>query len=751
MMTTKSRTNEAEGTVAPSAFPPVLGSPAQTLPPAEKPRRSRTSAFAAILALVVIGVALCLAASYTPWYREWKASRANLQNLQAQAKTPRGGYDPIVLYYLGRRLNEQGYYAQADPVLRQGVGLDADSARLRDEWTRALLGSGLTTAAFGQLQEFAGTHPNSAEAHLLLGKFYITQHSLQRAIEELKKCVVLDPNSGEGWANLTVAYGEIENEVARHDPALAAAQKAVALRPDNAGDRLRLALLLSSPGNPDAARQAFEEALRLGPRVADAHRAYADWLLQSGSKKGDAERAVVEAQKAVTLAPKSASGYLTLGRAFASRDQITEALEPLQKAADLALFNPAPAREMARAARRLGKFDQAGQWEKMARIRQAHVDAKQTLVTEILKNPEKPAPHKKMAALLAQEGDVEGCVRDHARALHLPLDAPPVLANAANDLSAAGFGEKATPLAQRAVNISRASPIAHEALGNALLASGKGREAAASYDVACVYWPEKFPVYQKKLAAFYEKVRQEKNAQPLSPAEEAFQKSRQIMVSQVGPVIITPEAKTLAQKAVSLEPDNPAYLQNLLLMQFNTQQTEAEATAKHLVSVAPNNAKAHALLAVLLVDHASTPEALAEVRQQLTAASGDDAAEPTRHYGLGLLALRQQDGKMAVRELEQTRKLDPEAEVTYYKLFLAYQMVGRKNDAAKSLAELKKRRTTRDAEAAALKKLSSHVNKREAFIEAAAVFEAHGHHADAQVILSAAPPTLPKLSAAARN
>ena len=739
MTPTQLRT-EAAGEIASSAAsavsPPSF--PATPQVPAKRGRPSRTNAIAAV-ALALLGVAFCLAASYTPWYREWWMRRATLDSLQKQASTPRGGYDPILLYYLGKRLNEQGRFTEADPILRQGVGLDTDSARLRDEWTRALLGSGLTTAAFGQLQVFAGTHPNSAEAHLILGKFYLTQHSLTRAIEELEKGVALDPKSGEGWANLTAAYSEIQNEVARHDPALAAARKAVALRPNNAGDRLRLAFLLSVPGTPDAARQAFEDAVRLGPNLGEAHRAYANWLIQSGATQADAARAEAEAQKAVSLAPQSGAAYLVLGRAYLGQNEVQNALVPLQKASDLAPFDPNAARTLARAARLLGKLDQAGTWEAEARKRQAHLDAKQATLTEILKDPEKPAPHKKMARLLAQEGEVEGCVRDYARALHLPLDSPPVLAAAANDLSEAGFAEKAMPLAQRAVTVSHASPAAHEALGNALLGVGKAREAAASYDTACVYWPEKFPVYKKRLAAYYEKVRQEKARAPLTPAEQAYQKSRAIIGTQVGPLLVTPEAEALAREAVSLEPKNPVYLRYLLQMQFKVKKIEAIETAKRLLAVAPNDGLTHALLAVLQIDRANTPEALSEARQHLVAAESDPSADATRHYGLGILALHQRDGATAVRELKQAQKLDPNAEMTGYKLFFAYQMVGNKADAARALAESQKRRKVRGAEADALKKLAENADRREAFVEAAHVFDANGHHAEAQIILSAAP------------
>src|SRR5262249_14266802 len=139
-----------------------------------------------------------------PWYQEWRLARMTLPGLE-QEQRARSDDDPRLLYYLGRQLNRQGRFAEADPILRRAVGLDPDTPRLRDEWARALLGSGLVTAAFGQLQQYAGTHPNLADAHLLLGKFYVNQKSMRRAEEELERAVALNPGLADGWTYLTIA------------------------------------------------------------------------------------------------------------------------------------------------------------------------------------------------------------------------------------------------------------------------------------------------------------------------------------------------------------------------------------------------------------------------------------------------------------------------------------------------------------------------------------------------------------------
>ena len=193
--------------------------------------------------------------THTAWYQERRLSRLPLAQLQHERAERLD--DPRLLYYIGLRLNQQRHFAEADPYLRNAVGLDPDTPRLRDAWMQALLGSGLTTAAFGEVREFAGTHPNSAPAHLILGKFYLSQNSMMRASDELNQAVALDPASGEAWSLLAFAQSGLD-----HLPeAAAAVERAAALRPENAADRLAMALLLARQGQKERARASFEQAI----------------------------------------------------------------------------------------------------------------------------------------------------------------------------------------------------------------------------------------------------------------------------------------------------------------------------------------------------------------------------------------------------------------------------------------------------------------------------------------------------------
>src|SRR5436305_8033491 len=116
---------------AASAASPSSQSPAS---PGRARGRQRVALIGAVAALLagVAGLAV-----QSPAYHEWRVSHQSLPALlRERGRHPQ---DPVVLYYIGRRLDQQGRFSEADGNLRNAVGLDPDSPRYRDEWARALL------------------------------------------------------------------------------------------------------------------------------------------------------------------------------------------------------------------------------------------------------------------------------------------------------------------------------------------------------------------------------------------------------------------------------------------------------------------------------------------------------------------------------------------------------------------------------------------------------------------------------------
>src|SRR5438105_2094375 len=96
---------------------PVSASPAASPLMGRAQRRFRILLVAGALAL--LGAA-AWNISHTAWYQERRYSGMSLVALMWE-RDARNSYDPILLYTIGRRMNEQGRYAEADGYLREAV------------------------------------------------------------------------------------------------------------------------------------------------------------------------------------------------------------------------------------------------------------------------------------------------------------------------------------------------------------------------------------------------------------------------------------------------------------------------------------------------------------------------------------------------------------------------------------------------------------------------------------------------------
>ncbi len=701
-------------------------------------RGSRLLWFTRLSVLILVIGAAAWGIPRHPWYLEWRYANLSINELERE----RAGRmdDARLLYYLGKKLNEKERFVEADPLLRQAVGLDTNSPRLREEWTRALLGSGLTKAGFGNLREFAGTHPDLAISHIMLGKFYFTQRSMLRAAEEMEAAIKIEPRNATAWSFLASA----REALGETQPALTAVEKAVSLNPNSASDHLLMAGLLAQSNRAAEARQEYERAVQISPDWATAQREYARWLLDSGINDADLTQAQKAATRAVASDPNDAGAQLALGRAELRLKRPDAALAPLERAATLAPDDPAGPLSLTLAHEQLGNTAEARTWRETAVTRQKAASEEKMVGEALRAHPEDSALHRKMAKLLGRRGDVDGVVHRHSSALRQALDAPPVMVAAANDLTDGGHADLALPLARRAVQVSGANPAAHEALGNALLGVGQGRQAAVAYSKAAGWWPEKLAGYKKKLATFYD----EQNKKS-SPAEEAYRQARALEAQQFGPKRITPPVEKLAQQAVALEPANPRYLSYLLQLQMARQRSaEAEKTARQLLAVAPEDGRAHAMLALLLVAKASTPVEYAEVESHLKAAEYDATTAPTRAYVRGEAALRQGEGKAAVAALREAAQRDPNADIIYYKLMLAEKRVGNAKEAAKAQAEFERRQKEKTEESNILGAIAQHPDNPELYDRAVTYYKGRGMMEQANAIRAEANRRFPGTTAA---
>ena len=188
-----------------------------------------------------------------------------------------------------------------------------------------------------------GTANTEAYEAYLRGRYFWNQRtaeSIQTAISEFQRAVDLDSNYAEAYSGLADSYLIIDNYVFRTMPdyrtnsqlGLAAAQRAVSLRPDLGMAHASLGFGLWMVGDWENADRELERAIELNPGYAIGHM-WRAWVLSS---TGRADEAVGPAQRALELDPVSRVISLVSGEVLLFAGRMEEAIEQLRKTIGLA-------------------------------------------------------------------------------------------------------------------------------------------------------------------------------------------------------------------------------------------------------------------------------------------------------------------------------------------------------------------------------------------------------------------------------
>lgn len=167
----------------------------------------------------------------------------------------------------------------------------------------------------------------------LQGRYFFNRRAegdLDRARDYFERAVKLDPDIAAAWVGLVPLYTWASDppDVPR---ARAAAEKALALEPDNPEVHIRLALIHAYEGNRDAMTKEFQEALRLGPDnplVLSVHAG-------GRANAGDLDGAIEYQKRAVSVDPLVTTSHNNLGGYLEWAGRLDEALAANEKAAEL--------------------------------------------------------------------------------------------------------------------------------------------------------------------------------------------------------------------------------------------------------------------------------------------------------------------------------------------------------------------------------------------------------------------------------
>ncbi len=220
----------------------------------------------------------------------------------------------------------------------RGVG---DMVTLSGEVAQAIVRHVQAAVTPQEQAQLAKARPVNAgvQQALLLGRYFWNKRDkpdIDRAIEEFKRAIALDPNEALGYAGLADCFvvawdnGYLPPTDAYRE-AKSNAMKALQLDDTIAEAHASLGAVYSAGALWLPAEQEFRRALELNPGYVTAH----DWLALNLSTRGRHAEAVAEAKRALELDPVSPLQHVLLARRLYYAGDYPAASAQLKKALDL--------------------------------------------------------------------------------------------------------------------------------------------------------------------------------------------------------------------------------------------------------------------------------------------------------------------------------------------------------------------------------------------------------------------------------
>ena len=177
--------------------------------------------------------------------------------------------------------------------------------------------------AIEQYEQIVKIEPNNVDDHLLLGRLYRLNNDLQKAENELKIAVKLDPDSEEAVTTLALLYSD-EGDTAR------ALQVLSAVPDTGRSAKLYAALGATYEQRKDykSAIDAYKHAIQLDRDNLDAIRGLAENYLNDGQID-----AALDQYKVIADAnPEDAQTYIRISEIYRRQGKYDQALDSLKKA-----------------------------------------------------------------------------------------------------------------------------------------------------------------------------------------------------------------------------------------------------------------------------------------------------------------------------------------------------------------------------------------------------------------------------------
>ncbi len=320
-------------------------------------------------------------------------------------------------------------------------------------------------------------NPRDSAAHLGRGIALWGLNEREQALASFRRAVELDPNNAEIHFNLAIAWRGLD----RPADARRSLEAAVKLKPDHERARVALGLLLQQAGETEAAMVQYRAALQHQPESAEAR----NWLGVALLAKNQPREAAAEFRQVVAKHPSHTRAWSNLGMALAQAGDATASLDAFEKGLAQAPRDPQLQVNYAIALRNAGQAEKA-----VALFRQV---AAQTGAT--------PDLQFQIAQSLRQTGDTAAAIE----AFDAALAESPELAEAYYALGATLKQHAAAQRPKGASAFSTASKAAASgtAAGVALAREGNLDAALAAFRKALEADPNYAPAHYQLGAALW--------------------------------------------------------------------------------------------------------------------------------------------------------------------------------------------------------------------------------------------------------
>lgn len=618
--------------------------------------------------------------------------------------------------------------APKKPVLAE----DDERLLMAEAYTCQYNGDDITAAV--KAQQILSKNPKNANAHHVLGWVYFKQGKLDQAIAALNEAVRLQP----GLQAAKELLREAEKRKQLGDPAVLAdeavtlvlarrfaeartrANDVLAIERASNADRAKARFVLGrcneEEGRKGAAYADYQEALLLDPECRYAREAIdrlkqmemdvdIPVLVNEGLRLLDEGRfaeAEERAARVIALSPRNATAHYVLGRVYASRNRLKEAIEEYDRAlaADPLYRAARQAREDAREALQapdlLKLAAEAQQRLEAGDAAAAAARAKEVLDRKARHDGANALAHFVLGALAEREGKAHEALVHYQLALWHdpsltearaarekalarlnaadPKGAPESVAEAERLLANGDLPGAAARLAQ-ALALDPRLPRAHYLLGRVHAAQGRPEEALQAYRLALALDPKLADA--ARAIAELEASRSEQQAQQLvQQAQEHFRRLQWL------------DAAMKARKALELAPRDPklearahATLGTALVWLNGRDQADGEIDKA--LQLDSSLALAHVGRGLLLFFRGDYPGAEKAFRE----AAGADPKDYLALNNLGAAFFNQKRYREAADAWSRALQLNPEFAIAHLNLGHAYFAMKEYERAEKSYRE----------------------------------------------------------------